>query len=181
MSQNSTIDRTASASHTASLNHTAYIGLGSNLEDPVQQLKTALNELDQLPRTKRIRASSLYSSKPVGPQDQPDFVNAVACLSTDLTPIELLDALQALEQSHRRVRERHWGPRTLDLDILLYDEQIIEQPRLIIPHAFMHTRGFVLLPLAEIDAHLSIPNKGSISDILSNIATDDLQILTKSE
>lgn len=168
-------------SHHTSVSHTAYIGLGSNLEDPVQQLCLALQELDQLPGSIRVAASSLYSSKPVGPQDQPDFVNAVACLSTSLSPIELLDALQAIEQSHRRVRERHWGPRTLDLDILLYDQQVINLPRLTVPHAFMHTRGFVLLPLAEISPNLTIPGKGSITAILSNIVTDDLQILTKSE
>ncbi|MDX1399455.1 MAG: 2-amino-4-hydroxy-6-hydroxymethyldihydropteridine diphosphokinase [Oceanospirillum sp.] len=161
--------------------HTAYIGLGSNLEDPVQQLKTALKELNELADTRLIIASSLYSSKPVGPQDQPDFVNAVAMLETSLEPLELLDQLQALEQSHRRVRERHWGPRTLDLDLLLYDDSIIDHPRLIVPHAHMHERGFVLLPLAEISPNLSLPGKGSITDILPNIATDDLQILTKSE
>lgn len=161
--------------------HTAYIGLGSNLEDPVQQLKTALQELDQLPDTRLTQASSLYSSKPVGPQDQPDFVNAVAQLETSLEPLALLDQLQALEHAHRRVRERHWGPRTLDLDLLLFGDQIMSHPRLTVPHAHMHERGFVLLPLAEISPNLSLPGKGSITDILSNIATDDLQILTKSE
>ncbi|WP_417596339.1 2-amino-4-hydroxy-6-hydroxymethyldihydropteridine diphosphokinase [Oceanospirillum sp.] len=163
------------------LNNTAYIGLGSNLEDPVQQLKTALNELNLLPDTRLVAASSLYSSKPVGPQDQPDFVNAVAQLETNLEPLALLDQLQALEQAHRRVRERHWGPRTLDLDLLLFSEQVICHPRLTVPHAHMHERGFVLLPLAEISPKLTLPGKGSITDILSNIATDDLQILTKSE
>lgn len=162
-------------------NHTAYIGLGSNLEDPIQQLRTALAELNELTGTRLIRASSLYSSKPVGPQDQPDFVNAVAQLETAFEPLELLDQLQALEQAHRRVRERHWGPRTLDLDLLLFDDTIITHPRLTVPHAHMHERGFVLLPLAEISPKLTLPGKGSITDILSNIATDDLQILTKSE
>lgn len=161
--------------------HSAYIGLGSNLEDPVQQLKQALIELDQLPDTRLVKASSLYSSKPVGPQDQPDFVNAVAQLETYLEPLALLDELQELEQAHRRIRERHWGPRTLDLDLLLFDDQVISHPRLTVPHAHMHERGFVLLPLTEISANLSLPGKGSITDILSNIATDDLQILTKSE
>lgn len=161
--------------------HTAYIGLGSNLEDPIQQLRTALVELNELAATRLISASSLYSSKPVGPQDQPDFVNAVAQLETALEPLELLDQLQALEQAHRRVRERHWGPRTLDLDLLLFDDTIITHPRLTVPHAHMHERGFVLLPLAEISPKLILPGKGSITDILPNIATDDLQILTKSE
>ena len=160
---------------------TAYIGLGSNLEDPVLQLKTALQELDQLPQTRLLQASSLYSSKPVGPQDQPDFVNAVACVETSLAPLELLDQLQGLEQAHRRVRERHWGPRTLDLDLLLYGDQIISHPRLDVPHTQMHLRGFVLLPLSEIAPGLQIPDRGSVTDILPNIVTDDLQILTKSE
>jgi len=161
--------------------YTAYIGLGSNLENPAQQLRKALKELDRLPDTRLIKASSLYSSKPVGPQDQPDFVNAVAQLETNLEPLALLDQLQALEQAHRRVRERHWGPRTLDLDLLLFNEQVISHPRLTVPHAHMHERGFVLLPLAEISPKLTLPGKGSITDILPNIATDDLQILTKSE
>lgn len=160
---------------------TVYIGLGSNLDNPVQQLKTALNELSRLPGTRLLQASSLYSSKPVGPQDQPDFVNAVACLETTLEPLTLLDQLQALEQAHRRIRERHWGPRTLDLDLLLYDDQQISHPRLTVPHSQMHLRGFVLLPLVEISPNLSLPGKGSITGILADIATDDLQILTESE
>lgn len=158
-----------------------YIGLGSNLDNPVQQLKTALDELNQLPDTRLIRASSLYRSKPVGPQDQPDFINAVACLETTLEPLALLDQLQALEQAHRRIRERHWGPRTLDLDLLLYDDQQVSHPRLTVPHSQMHLRGFVLLPLMEISPNLTLPGKGSITGILDDIATDDLQILTKSE
>lgn len=163
------------------MSHIAYIGLGSNLEDPAQQLITAFQELDQLANTRLLKTSSLYSSKPVGPQDQPDFVNAVAQLETGLEPLALLDALQSIEQAHRRVRERHWGPRTLDLDLLLFDDRIISHPRLTVPHAHMHERGFVLLPLSEISPKLSLPGKGSITDILLNIATDDLQILTKSE
>lgn len=161
--------------------NTVYIGLGSNLENPVQQLLTALQELDNLPATRLHRASSLYSSKPVGPQDQPDFVNAVACLETELDAHTLLDALQALEQGHRRIRERHWGPRTLDLDILLFNEDFINTERLTVPHAFMHERGFVLLPLSEISPEIVLPGKGLITDILRNIATDDLQILTNTE
>lgn len=159
----------------------AYVGLGSNLDQPVDQLLKAYEELKTLPKTKFITGSSLYSSKPVGPQDQPDFVNAAVKLDTQLSPIELLDALQALEQQHQRVRLRHWGPRTLDLDLLLYDQQQIELPRLSVPHPQMHLRGFVLLPLAEIAPDLLIPGKGSITTILSNIAIDDLQILLKTE
>ncbi|MAC46193.1 2-amino-4-hydroxy-6-hydroxymethyldihydropteridine diphosphokinase [Oceanospirillum beijerinckii] len=163
------------------MSHIAYIGLGSNLENPVQQLLTALTELDQLDQCQLIAQSSLYSSKPVGPQDQPDFVNAVAKLQTELTPLVLLDRLQALEQSHRRIRERHWGPRTLDLDLLLYDDDFITNPRLTVPHAHMHERGFVLLPLQEISPEISIPGKGLVTEILHYIGTDDLQLLTVTE
>ena len=159
----------------------AYIGLGSNLDQPIQQLLTAYQELANLPETTFLAGSSLYSSQPVGPQDQPDFVNAVVKLETKLSAIALLDALQALEQQHQRVRLRHWGPRTLDLDLLLYDQQQIALPRLSVPHPQMHLRGFVLLPLAEISPEIVIPGKGSITTILSNITIDDLQILLKTE
>lgn len=111
----------------------AYVGLGSNLDTPRQQVEQALAALDRLPLTRRVSASRLYISAPVGPQDQPDFVNAVAHLATRLSPLALLDQLQALEQRHRRVRQRRWGPRTLDLDLLLYGGRCIETPRLRVP------------------------------------------------
>lgn len=163
------------------MSHIAYIGLGSNLDEPIQQLSTALQELNQLANCQLIAQSSLYSSKPVGPQDQPDFVNAVAKLKTNLEPLALLDELQALEQSHRRIRERHWGPRTLDLDLLLYDDDFITHPRLKVPHLHMHERGFVLLPLSEIDPNIELPGKGLVTLILRDIPTDDLQVLTITE
>ncbi|SEG80437.1 2-amino-4-hydroxy-6-hydroxymethyldihydropteridine diphosphokinase [Marinobacterium lutimaris] len=144
-----------------------YIGLGSNLEDPQAQVRTALEQLTSLPDTELFAASSLYRSDPVGPQDQPDFVNAVAELNTRLAPEALLDELQAIEQAHRRVRERHWGPRTLDLDILLYAEQQIESERLVVPHRFMRERGFVLWPLAEIAPSLILPDGTPLSKLLS--------------
>lgn len=134
----------------------AYIGLGSNLESPVEQLRAALKELDTLPLSRLVAASSLYSSRPVGPQDQPDFVNAVTALETHLSPLALLDQLQALEQQHRRRRQRHWGPRTLDLDLLLYANNAINMPRLQVPHPQMTARAFVLLPLAEIAPSLNL-------------------------
>lgn len=111
----------------------AYIGLGSNLESPIEQVREALNELAMLPLSRLVVASSLYASRPVGPQDQPDFINAVAALETHLSPLALLDQLQALEQQHRRRRQRHWGPRTLDLDLLLYANDAIDTPRLRVP------------------------------------------------
>ncbi|MFY0678861.1 MAG: 2-amino-4-hydroxy-6-hydroxymethyldihydropteridine diphosphokinase [Neptuniibacter sp.] len=143
-----------------------YIGLGSNLEDPVWQVQTALQELSKLNQCSLVRASSLYRSAPVGPQDQPDFINAVVALDTTLEAHILLDQLQALEQSHRRVRERHWGPRTLDLDLLLYGSEQISTERLTVPHAFMHERGFVLSPLHEISPELIFPNGTLLSQLL---------------
>lgn len=137
----------------------AYIGLGSNLERPRQQVASALDELDALPLTQVSSASRLYSSRPVGPQDQPDFVNAVAAIETQLSPLALLDQLQALEQRHRRRRERHWGPRTLDLDVLLFNTTSVDHPRLQVPHPHMHERAFVLRPLLEIAPHLSLQGR----------------------
>ncbi|NYS60379.1 2-amino-4-hydroxy-6-hydroxymethyldihydropteridine diphosphokinase [Vreelandella salicampi] len=134
----------------------AYIGLGSNVDNPVQQVTHALSELDRLPLSRLVEASSLYCSKPVGPQDQPDFVNAVAALETRLSPLALLDQLQALEQRHRRRREHRWGPRTLDLDVLLFNHTHIEHYRLYVPHREMHTRAFVLRPLMEVAPHLTL-------------------------
>jgi len=152
--------------NTPSLKVRCFIGLGSNLEDPVSQVKQALQELAELPDSRFIKASSLYSSAPVGPQDQPDFVNAVAELETTLEAHALLDQLQSLEQKHQRVRERHWGPRTLDLDLILYGTEQINSERLTVPHAFMQERSFVLYPLAEIAPDTEIPNIGSLSQLL---------------
>lgn len=134
----------------------ALIGLGSNLDAPRHQLERALTALDRLPLTRCIAQSSLYASAPVGPQDQPDFVNAVAALRTNLSPLALLDQLQALEQRHRRVRARHWGPRTLDLDLLQFASLELETPRLLLPHPEMLNRRFVLEPLCELLAQLGL-------------------------
>ncbi|MBB3142489.1 2-amino-4-hydroxy-6-hydroxymethyldihydropteridine diphosphokinase [Halomonas organivorans] len=138
--------------------HRAWIGLGSNLDDPHGHVERALAELDALPLTRRRQASSRYASRPVGPADQPDFVNAVAELSTRLSPLALLDQLQALEQRHGRVRGRRWGPRTLDLDLLLFDQRRLATPRLTLPHPEMVRRAFVLVPLAELDPELELPD-----------------------
>lgn len=151
----------------STLIHRAYIGLGSNLENPQQQVGAALAALAELPQTSLVRASSLYASAPVGYDDQPDFVNAAALLETELTADELLQALLLLEQQFGRVRTFLNAPRTLDLDILLYDEQVIDQPTLQVPHPRMHERAFVLLPLAEIEPELLIPGKGRLADWLA--------------
>lgn len=142
------------------------IGLGSNLDDPVGQIQQALGELDQLPDTDLVNASPLYGSKAVGPA-QPDYVNACARLQTTLEPLALLDALQALEQSHRRVRKIHWGPRTLDLDLLLYGDQRINLPRLTVPHAFLTERNFVLYPLADVWPDARLPDGRTLDSLLA--------------
>lgn len=153
----------------------AYIGLGSNLENPLQQIKTAINDLQALADITIVSVSSLYHSPPMGPADQPDYINAVLSLETTLPPHQLLDALQSVEQLHGRVRKRHWGERTLDLDILLYGNQILDDERLKIPHPGMHERAFVLYPLAEIAPEVEIPGIGALQEILPLCPQGDLQ------
>lgn len=145
------------------------IGLGSNLFDPVKQVTTALSELGELPETLLSRASSLYRSDPIGPAGQPDYINAVAALETRLAPESLLDHLQEIENLHGRVREVRWGPRTLDLDILLYGDQVIRTDRLSVPHPEIRFRGFVLFPLDELAPDLEIPGLGSINSLLATL------------
>lgn len=151
-----------------------YLGLGSNLAEPVQQLDAALTALAQLPETRLIAVSAYYSSAPLGPSDQPRYTNAAAHLETDLTAYALLDQLQAIEldQGRQRKAER-WGPRTLDLDILLFGEHILDDERLCVPHYHMHARPFVLLPLAELcPADLQLPDGRRLVDLLSNCPID---------
>lgn len=143
----------------------AYIGLGSNLADPLAQVSRALAELSALPHTRLVERSAIYASKPVGPA-QPDFINAAALLDTQLSPLDLLDALQAIEQSHQRVRIEHWGPRTLDLDLLLYGDQVIASERLTVPHPYLTQRSFVLYPLADITPELHLPDGTHLPDLL---------------
>ncbi|RBP77767.1 2-amino-4-hydroxy-6-hydroxymethyldihydropteridine diphosphokinase [Marinomonas rhizomae] len=152
----------------------AYIGLGSNLKNPVAQLDRAIDTLKKHDDLKNLRVSSIYGSKPVGPQDQPDYINAVARLDTLLSPIELLDLLQSIEQSQRRVRERHWGPRTLDLDLLLYGQETIQLPRLTVPHPFMLERGFVIKPLSDLAPDMLLANGKTVTEQLQQLDTSDL-------
>jgi 2-amino-4-hydroxy-6-hydroxymethyldihydropteridine diphosphokinase len=158
-----------------------YIGLGSNLssnfQSPEQHITAAIQSLGEIQSTRMMNVSSLYKSKPVGPQDQDDYINAVAQIETELNPHELLNRLQAIENEHDRVRNERWGPRTLDLDILLFGKEIIHDDYLTIPHAEMVNRSFVLIPLAEINSDCVIPEKGAISDLLSGMTHDDLQVL----
>ena len=145
-----------------------FIGMGSNLATPIEQLQAATQALSLLPKTQLVARSSLYASDPLGPADQPRYVNAVAELSTELTPLELLDALQHIEQTQGRVRKaERWGPRTLDLDMLLYGDQIIASERLTVPHYHMHARAFVLYPLAELAKDLVLPNGQPLSEWLA--------------
>lgn len=153
----------------------AYIGLGSNLNDPVRQVKTALAELGALPGCRLEAASRLYRNPPMGPADQPDYVNAVACLNTRLTPRALLEALQGIERAHGRVRgPERWGPRSLDLDLLLYGQAVIREPDLVVPHPGLHERPFVLYPLREIAPQLEIPGLGTLQALCSRCASQGL-------
>lgn len=145
----------------------AYIALGSNLAQPISQVLQAFEELKQLPGSHLIRQSSLYCSAPMERTDQPDFINAVACIDTTLTPHELLDALLEIERRHGRTRESLNAPRTLDLDVLLFDDRQYRDEKLIIPHPRMANRAFVLQPLAEIAPDCIIPGQGSIAHLLS--------------
>lgn len=151
-----------------------FIGLGSNLGHSQSVLLEAIAALAQMPNTQVTQASSLYSSAPLGPADQPRYVNAVAQLATHLEPLDLLDQLQRIEQQFGRVREgERWGPRTLDLDILLYAERRIEHERLHIPHYHMHARPFVLYPLAEVcSGNLLMPDGRLLVDWLLECPLD---------
>ena len=147
------------------MEHNVFIGLGSNLADPQAQVSQALRELDALPQVRVVRCSSLYRSAPVGYLDQPDFVNAVAQLHTALSPRALLDVLLALELRSGRTREFINAPRTLDLDVLLYDDVQLHEHGLTIPHPQMHLRAFVLQPLLEIAPECVIPGIGAAAEL----------------
>jgi len=154
--------------------HTAFIALGSNLEDPEAQVRRAFHALAALPQSQLAAASSLYRSAPVGRTDQPDFVNAVACVSTALEPQVLLAALLAIETRFGRVRSVPDAPRTLDLDLLLYDARCIAEPGLTLPHPRMHQRAFVLAPLLEIAPNCEIPGIGPAAEWLERCAGQTL-------
>ncbi|MBW8189512.1 2-amino-4-hydroxy-6-hydroxymethyldihydropteridine diphosphokinase [Neiella marina] len=155
---------------------TCYVGLGANLNNPVVQLVKAINTLKTLPQTQFIAASPMYCSKPLGPADQPDYINAVVKLETSLAPEALLDALQAIELEQGRERkEERWGPRIIDLDILLYGNQTIHTERLTIPHYHMGEREFVLYPLFDLDSDVAMPDGTAIRDLLANCPRNGLQ------
>jgi 2-amino-4-hydroxy-6-hydroxymethyldihydropteridine diphosphokinase len=147
----------------------AWIGLGSNLADPAAQVAAAFAALDRLPGSTVRARSRLYRCAAWGVRDQPDFVNAVAQIETTLSPRALLDALLEIERAFGRDRSRaeRWGPRVLDLDLLLYAAQRIDEPGLRVPHPHLHERAFVLVPLAEIAPDLDVPGHGSVARLLA--------------
>jgi 2-amino-4-hydroxy-6-hydroxymethyldihydropteridine diphosphokinase len=153
----------------------AYIGIGSNLQEPQAQVKRAFDELARLPRTRLAARSSLYRTAPMGHAAQPDFINAVAALDTGLGAEELLGELQAIEQRHGRKRRFANAPRTLDLDLLLYGDRSIQGPGLVVPHPRMHERAFVLRPLLEVAPAAHIPGHGAASACLVSCANQKVE------
>jgi 2-amino-4-hydroxy-6-hydroxymethyldihydropteridine diphosphokinase len=157
---------------------TAYIGLGSNLDDPLRQLQQACQQLAACDSITILATSSFYCSPPMGPQDQPDYLNAVMAIRTVLPPLALLHQLHIIENHHQRVRLQRWGARTLDLDLLLYGQEIVNTPELTVPHMGLAERAFVLYPLYEIAPNLDIPGKGAIQALLRHCPLAGLQRLT---
>jgi 2-amino-4-hydroxy-6-hydroxymethyldihydropteridine diphosphokinase len=147
---------------------TAYVGLGGNLNDPRTLLLSAIDALRRLPRTRQLRCSSFYRSAPVGNTRQPDFINAACRLETTLPAGELMRALLDIEHAHGRVRDgTPGGPRTLDLDLLLYGDETLREPGLVVPHPRMHERAFVLAPLTELDPAGHVPGRGPFVTLLA--------------
>ncbi|WP_372696501.1 2-amino-4-hydroxy-6-hydroxymethyldihydropteridine diphosphokinase [Immundisolibacter sp.] len=159
----------------------AFIGLGANLGDPVRQIEQALDAIALLPGTRLLKRSALYGSRPMGPAGQPDYVNAVAWVETAQPALQLLAALLDIERRHGRRRdaaERN-GPRTLDLDLLLYADLVCDGPALTLPHPGAHARDFVLVPLAEVAPHVLIPGRGRVTDLLDHCQRHDLRVLDR--
>jgi 2-amino-4-hydroxy-6-hydroxymethyldihydropteridine diphosphokinase len=154
-----------------------FIGLGSNLKDPAAQLARAVSALATLPETALVAQSPFYASRPVGPQDQPDFVNGAVWLRTSLRPHQLLDELQSIEQKHGRERLRHWGPRTLDLDILVFGDQVLDDERLTVPHRELPNRDFALQPLLDLKADLTLPDGTAIAQLRGQCPDNGLRKL----
>ena len=155
-----------------------YIALGSNLNDPIKQVQSALHFIGTLPQTKLIRYSRFYRNPPFYPPPQPDYINAVVAIDTHLTAHQLLKYLQHIEKQHGRTRHTvRFGPRTLDLDLLLYGDLSINTPKLVVPHPGLAARNFVLYPLAEIAPELQLPDGRSLQDLLSQCPATDLEVL----
>lgn len=157
---------------------TVFIGLGSNLQDPVKQVLSAINAIKALDNTDVNAISRLYETSPMGPQDQPNYINAVAKIKTKLQPYDLLEQLHGIEAAHNRTRDTgRWGARTLDLDILLYADLVLTDPKLTLPHRGLHERAFVLYPLADIDDSLLIPTLGSVQQLIHQLGEPEPSII----
>ena len=157
--------------------NTAYVALGANLGDPAATIRAAFGALANLPESRVVHCSSLYRTAPIGNIEQPEFINAVAALETTLAPESLLDALFDIEARFGRIRAEKNGPRTLDLDLLLYNNQQLNLPRLTLPHPRLHLRAFVLYPLAELAPDLQLPGRGSIAAWLPAVANQGISRL----
>ena len=156
----------------------AFIALGSNLQDPIQQVKAAFDAISQLPESTLLKRSSLFKTAPVGYDNQPDFINAVAKIETALSPEALMRHLLIIETQFGRVRPFPNAPRILDLDLLLYDALCMQSDLLTLPHPRMQSRGFVLLPLAEIAEDLVLPSGESVVELAKNFPQQDIQLLS---
>ncbi|WP_308561805.1 2-amino-4-hydroxy-6-hydroxymethyldihydropteridine diphosphokinase [uncultured Klebsiella sp.] len=151
----------------------AWIAIGSNLASPLAQVNAAISALAEIPDSQVVSVSSFYRTPPLGPQDQPDYLNAAVALETTLTAEALLNHTQRIERQQGRTRKaERWGPRTLDLDIMLFGEEVINTPRLTVPHYDMKNRGFMLWPLFEIAPELRFPDGLALSTVLANLAAD---------
>jgi 2-amino-4-hydroxy-6-hydroxymethyldihydropteridine diphosphokinase len=158
----------------------AYVALGSNLDGPERQIEIALTRLAGIPRTRHVLSSALYSSRPMGPQNQPAFVNAAAGMLTQLSARELLAEFQRIEQAMGRVAPPvRWGPRRIDLDLLIYDELRMQDPGLTLPHPGIHERNFVLYPLADIAPALLIPGRGTVAELARQLGPAGLEPLVR--
>ena len=174
-----TTDKTRQNNFSEDILSDVFVGIGSNLDNPSLQVKEAFKELGLLCNTKCHAVSSLYKSKPMGPQNQPGYMNAAAWLKTSLDPERFLNELQRIENQHCREHSNvHWGPRTLDLDIIVFSDITMNNKRLTIPHPLAYERGFVLRPLHEIKPDLYIPNQGYVRELLENCKYNSIEKIT---
>lgn len=155
-----------------------YIGIGSNLDNPVKQTLSAVRHLQQTPHINVEQTSPWYQSQAIGPKGQPDYINGVCHITTTLSPLELLDALQEIEKAHHRERHVKWGPRTLDLDILLFDDIRVQTERLTIPHPELLNRNFVLYPLTDVAPTIILPNNMPLRVFINQVTQEGLWPLT---
>ena len=148
-----------------------YLGIGSNKNHPYFRINTVLKQINRLTSTNIVKKSSLYVTKPLGPQAQPDFINSVIEIRTNLEPLKLLHELQNLERLHNRKKTKRWGPRSMDIDILIYNNLIMNTDKLVIPHPGLEYRDFVLMPLYEITSYrFEIPKYGKIITLIKNLS-----------